>query len=430
MAKLLSHLDALSERQMTLLEKGSTSLACHLEYWGLQRRENMVMYAARQKGMCRVGHIPFPSMVSCAAKAREAIEMELQLASLLQTEFGNQPWTLAETSYELFKTKPRDTFKRGGYLAEVFFDGVPENAMWYPGWRAIIYEGADGEWHLGPGECDAQGLYFVRDGEKHYYTLFGDDAARFGTTGTWKVRCQDETYQYPSVSSTTDGDPEDAPDGAAGGPAASPRPAAGPAEPGSPVTGNAPAVPEEQPHLGGRRVASPGRRVHPPTRYQPTEYPSSLLGALGSPPLQTGPGWRGLGGVEPAASPGSPARQASPDSSPQPPPPQALPRAAESGPGGAAVLGNRGPAVEDGHVYLMLTGSAAKLKTWRWRLHKHHRRYFGRISSTFWWTTGSRNTGKCVDARVIITFRGSAMRETFLHRVSVPPGVTAEPFLA
>ncbi|AFS89112.1 E2 [Equus caballus papillomavirus 5] len=424
MAKLLGHLDAVTEKQMTLLEKGSTNLECHLEYWGLCRREAALCYAARQSGLQRVGPFGLPSLASSAAKAKEAIEMELHLTGLLNSAYSKEPWTLAECSQELFRTCPRDTFKKGGFLAEVIFDGKKENAMWYPGWSKVYFQLPDGTWERGEGGCDGSGLFYLEGQTKNYYTVFADDAARYSSTGTWQVTCRNETFSSPIVSSSSGGDSEeggsgDRPDGQCRDPSTR--------WVGS-ISGNPRGLFEEESPDGGRRVAA---AVWVPPKQQGQSAPpvhDGGDGGGGTPCSDPEPGVGGEGVLGDSSAPSTVQGTDAPDSSSTQTTPQTNPVASPARVKRVDVLDGRGNPIipgAGGDVFLVVQGTATQLKSWRWRVHQHHRSLCSGISSTFWWTEGKRNGCSHKSARVLVTFKQPRQRTEFLRKVSMPRGMSA-----
>lgn len=215
MENLRDRLSALQEDLLTLYETGSADIASQIQHWHLQRQENVLYYFARNHGIYRLGYQTIPNLQVAQIKAKEAIEMELTLKSLQKSKYGSEPWTLTDTSRELYKAAPSDTFKKEGFTVELKFDGDPNNVMAYTAW-GYIYVQTDDNWEKVKGHVDYDGLYYEHDGYRHYYVQFAQEAAKFGATGQWEVQYKNVLLSSPvdSVSSTSDGYPGSYPDSA------------------------------------------------------------------------------------------------------------------------------------------------------------------------------------------------------------------------
>ena len=106
MESLTERFDAVQENLLELFESGSDNIEDQILYWNLMRKEGILLYYARQKGISRLGLQHVPSLAVSEFKAKQAIMMTLQLESLKNSEFGREKWTLQDTSLELYNTEP------------------------------------------------------------------------------------------------------------------------------------------------------------------------------------------------------------------------------------------------------------------------------------------------------------------------------------
>lgn len=178
---------------MNLYEAGLKNIDAQIEHWEIIRRQYVLFYYARKEGYKNLGLQPLPALTVSEYKAKEAIQLVLLLKSLKKSPFGNEDWTLTETSAELLLTPPRNCFKKDAFIVDVYFDHNPQNSFPYTNWDRLYVQDEDDRWYLTSGQVDYNGLYFVDNhNEKSYFTLFTTDAERYGTTGEWTVKYKNE----------------------------------------------------------------------------------------------------------------------------------------------------------------------------------------------------------------------------------------------
>ncbi|QDY91920.1 E2 [Equus caballus papillomavirus 9] len=407
MERLRKALDAVLEEQMLLYEGGSTCIFEQVKFWQTMRRENCLYHACRQKGLQRVGPLPIPSLAASAARARVAIGMELRLTSLAQSAFAEEPWTMTDTSHETFCAAPTETFKKEGSVVTVTFDGERGNDMWYTKWGRVYYQGLDDTWYVSRSYVDSQGLWYLREGQQHYYVKFAEDANRYGKHGTWEVKDGNETFYHPLVTSTTGDNTEGVPASVCG-------------PCGSPDT---PRSPQRRSHLGRRRLASSDCSPQQSKRYCSSQHRG---GTPGLPPCEHDPptpvsGSQGVPSPSPSTpcvqSPGSTAAASIPSLGSPLEPSDSSER---SGPGLSPV----GPGLPvKGAPFLVLSGKPNQLKCMRYRVRKAHSDLFVGISTTFFWT--DTETAGRLGARMLVHFGTEEQCHRFRTTVPLPPGVTA-----
>nr|UJP31696.1 E2 protein [Equus caballus papillomavirus 2]UXM19324.1 E2 protein [Equus caballus papillomavirus 2]UXM19330.1 E2 protein [Equus caballus papillomavirus 2] len=413
MENLHRALDALAERQMTLYERGSTNLVDHLDLWFCQRKENVMLHAARKHGVQRVGCLPVPSLATSAAKAKGAIGMTLLIESLLKSPFAGEPWSMTDVSREMYAAPPCDTFKKGGYVVEVLFSQDSHDAMWYTGWQHVYYQGSDGQWLKTPGGVDSRGLFFDREGTRDYYVDFQKESNKYGTGGHWVVKVGSQTLSSPVVTSTTGdcGEPAAPPGsggrGSATGASHAPVSSAGPADNGCGHLADADGVPSQSPRCvshSHRNSPDGGRK----RKAEPSHPRARGPGLLGTPP-------------SPALLQGEDAPDSSHSSQTRPPH-----HAETEGPAGKSGVVVRRDVSVGGSSFLVLTGRAPQLKCLRYRLKKSHSKKFCEVTTTFFLT---RSSGKerAGQAKILLTFDSPGQCSSFWRDFPLPPGVTAQP---
>lgn len=211
MERLHSLLESVQEDLLTLYEKDSDSLDDQIRQWELIRRENAILYAARRQGITRLGMQMVPTLASSETKARHAIEMHMYLLSLKRSPFGDEPWTLQQTTRERFLTAPEYCFKKGGVDVDVVFDNEKANSVRYTAWQDIYYQGAEDEWHKVLGRIEHKGLVYTQiDGLQVYYVDFASEAAIYSQTGTWQVYSNNKPI-LPDTSATRSSAPRKSP---------------------------------------------------------------------------------------------------------------------------------------------------------------------------------------------------------------------------
>ena len=203
MEKLKDRYDAVQEALLNLYEHASNDIDTQIKHWELTRQENAILYVARQKGLKSLGMHPVPSLATSENKAKDAIKMHLLLKSLKDSPFGNETWSLTETSLELLNTPPKNCFKKRGYTVDVLYDRDEDKVYPYTAWEQIYFQDEHNMWHKTHGAVDYYGLYFYDvNGYKVYYVKFDDKAKTLSVTGEWEVRYKNKTIS-PSVTSSS-----------------------------------------------------------------------------------------------------------------------------------------------------------------------------------------------------------------------------------
>nr|WJJ59259.1 MAG: E2 protein [Hydrurga leptonyx papillomavirus 2] len=200
METLSQRLDAVQEKLLSLYEEGSTDLMQQVLHWSLLRQENVLMHFARQKGVRRLGYQPVPTLAVSQEKAKQAIEMELLLASLSKSEYSSEPWTMPETSREMMLAPPANKFKKQGETVEVIFGSDKENAMRYTAWKFVYYMDSKDAWHKTPGHVSHAGLWYYEGDCACFYVDFKDEALKHGSRD-WTVIFKNTVFS--SVDSVT-----------------------------------------------------------------------------------------------------------------------------------------------------------------------------------------------------------------------------------
>nr|AYA94011.2 MAG: E2 protein [Human papillomavirus] len=194
---------AQQEMQMTLIEKESTDLSDHIAYWDAVRLENLLGFYARKEGFKQLGLQPLPTLLVLEYKCKEAMKMKLLLESLSKSQYADEPWTLSEVSAELMNTNPKNCFKKRPFTVTVYFDNDEQNSYPYICWEYIYYQDDKNMWHKVNGDVDINGLFFREvTGDFTYFTLFQPDAEKYGHTGHWSVKFNNQTL-FTSVTSST-----------------------------------------------------------------------------------------------------------------------------------------------------------------------------------------------------------------------------------
>lgn len=202
MDALNARFDALQEKQLDLYEKDPETLEEAIELWDLVRRENVLMHYARKTGRTRLGLQPLPTLQVSEAQAKKAIQMQLYLTSLQNTEYANEKWTLQDTSEMTFMSDPSFCFKKQPRPVKVVFDGEPENALRHTLWLYIYYQDDDDKWHKTKSDVDINGIFYDVNGDKVYYQDFRKDARRYSMYGQWEVTYNNKTFSSSIVSSS------------------------------------------------------------------------------------------------------------------------------------------------------------------------------------------------------------------------------------
>ncbi|AHJ81387.1 putative early E2 protein [Eptesicus serotinus papillomavirus 1] len=423
MSELQSRLDSIQDHILELFERQSTDLKDHEQYWLLIRREQAILFLARQKHV-RLS-MPVPSQAASKSRARDAIEMSLLIKGLSESQYGTEEWTLQQVSRERLLAPPEYTFKKGGRPITVMFDDMPDNTAEYTAWDLIYYQDADNQWQKAKGDVDMEGLFYKdSEGDKVYYVDFSREATKYGRTGKWSLLYNNNALASVDSPGYRDSDTESSPD-------SSPVPARSSrnSKSRSPAKDT-----RRRPRLwlrsksrsrsrsrsssrssGRSRSRSPFRRGASTVLTERTRRsPGSHLQSPGSPVSSTSAGRRGSAGPRRLGSSSRP-RELAPDqvgSSRQTVssrPRSSLERLLEEA---------RDP------PGLLLTGPPNTLKCYRYSLKNKHSSLFTLISTTFHWTE-SKGPKRIGDGKMVIMFDDEAAREWFLKTVSLPRTLAA-----
>ncbi|AST11577.1 E2 protein [Sus scrofa papillomavirus 2] len=195
MERICHRLNVVQEELLSLYETAQTSLQSQIRHWDLVRKEMIFFYAARQSGVDSIGFQKVPPLQVSQAKAKEAIEMQMILQSLGESDFAQEQWTLSDTSRELWLCPPQGCFKKHGSSVDVWYDENPENANRYVSWGSIYHLDGNERWRKTEGLCDHTGLYYVDEsGYRRYYIKFSVDAKRYSATGQWEVKFKNQIF--------------------------------------------------------------------------------------------------------------------------------------------------------------------------------------------------------------------------------------------
>lgn len=380
MEKLRDRYDSVQDALLNLYENATNDLETQIQYWDLTRQEHIILYYARQQGLKRLGLHPVPSLATSEHKAKDAIKMTLYLRSLQESPFGNEPWSLTETSLELFNTPPSNCFKKDGYTVDVLYDRDPEKLFPYTGWHHIYFQGEDNLWHKTQGQVDYYGLYYYDDfGDKVYYIKFDEKAKTLSVTGEWEVKFQNKTIS-PSVTSSSTSTWKSA---SSPGPSSSRhsetreesyRRLQEEPESGLGTTKTATAVR----YTRGRRQREPGTPRGTPAKRRRAATPDSTRSAVPS-PEQVGSSHRSVG------------REYS------------------------SRLERLQAEAWDPPV-LIVKGGANTLKCWRYRFKTRNSKLFLYATTVFKWVDLDN------DSRILLAFKDENQRTLFVNTVTLPKG--------
>ena len=370
---------------MTLIEKESNDLKDHLEYWKSVRAENIIAYYARKENITRLGLQPLPTLQVTEYKAKEAINMQLLIQSLLKSKYAMERWTLGETSAESINSSPRNCFKKSPFIVNVLFDNDEKNSFPYTCWEFIYYQDEHNMWHKTQGLVDHDGCYYKEiNGDSVYFILFQPDAVKYGNTGLWTVKFKNKTI-LASVSSSRNSN-------------SSSEARAGP----STVDFSSPESPRE--------------RLHQNTESSNTESPTSSTPGLRR-------RRRGRESGEPGTTNETPERRGTKrklgaDSAPTAA--QVGSRSQTVARRGLSRLGRLQAEAWDPPIALF-TGQQNNLKCWRNRCNTKHSSLFVCFSSVWKWLGPNADGGA---AKVLVAFKNTSQRELFLSIVHIPKNTT------
>lgn len=345
---------------MDLWDKDSQALGDHVEHWSLLRREATLLTAARVSGVSRAGYTVVPALAACEAKAKNAIKMHLLLKSLQETQFSREPWTLAQTSAEMWSAVPIDTFKKDGYNVEVIFGHEEDNKMQYTVWGSVYVPGVDGAgWQKVSSVVNSVGVHYTAWGNTVTYVDFSQESDLYGGQGAWEVRRDGNViYSHDPVTSSTDSCCQPILESS---------------------DNNTSDTTTDSVDLGPRtqKEKSRGGRIRWPLTSTPTTLPVAY-------------------------------RQ--PDTN------------SDSDCDNRRTWGQRGDCLCGGSPVIVLKGEPNQLKCMRYRLTRNHRHSFVDISSTWCWSSAPRTAGG-TRGRVTVIFESEQQRDQFRSRVPVPRGV-------
>ncbi|BAO74125.1 regulatory protein E2 [Human papillomavirus type 78] len=367
METLASRLDVCQDKMLELYEKDSNKLEDQITHWYLVRVENALLYKARECGLTHIGHQVVPPLSVTKAKARSAIEVHVALQQLQQSTYGEEPWTLRDTSREMWDAAPKGCWKKRGVTVEVRYDGDESKAMCYVHWKEIIVQNiSDDQWVKVAGHVSHEGLYYIHEEEKTFYVKFKDDAYVYGDTGDWEVRVGGKVihkHAFDPVSSTRE------------------VPASGPlctytstTHTSTETQVGAPEEPEQKRQRLEAVNCEQWQRQRQPTQ------PSSTQATKRAGPLDTG-----------------------------------RPNDCDT----TSAYTVRQQNYPDCAPVIHLRGDPNSLKCFRYRLQNGKRKLYTRSTSTWRWSCESENQA----AFVTIWYTCEAQRAEFLQTVKIPPGL-------
>ncbi|AER38250.1 E2 protein [Crocuta crocuta papillomavirus 1] len=368
METLSQLLESLQNDMLTLYEKDSDRLTDQITHWHLNRKEQTLYYGARQRGITRIGYNHVPSLAASQQRAKQAIEQELILRTLLDSEFGEEPWNLMQTSRERLLAPPAYCFKKGGHNIDVKFNNDSQNIARYVLWDFIYYQDSEDKWRVSKGYVDETGLYYETElGIKIYYVNFHDEAAKYGNSDVYEVV---KTPLTTPVSTST----------------------------------------------SGLNTASPGPHSDSGTPRRKTSTPVKSRKKSGRHALPKTPVGRRFGRRK-----GERVSTATPSS--KPPSPEQIGSSHQSVPvrGGGGRLGRLLAEARDPPC-IVIRGDPNTVKCLRYRFKQQYQNLFWGVSTTWSWTwKGSEQSKR---SRIIFLFTDDDQREKFLNTVKLPKSVS------
>lgn len=403
MEMLQARLESVQEKLLDLYEQNSTDLDSHVLRWTLERKEHVYLYALRSKyNVKRVGLQVVPPTAVSECKAKQAIEMQLALEALSKF-FSNEPWTLAQTSWESYMTSPEKCFKKGGTTLEVIFDNDPKNSAEYILWASVYFKTAENSWLVSSGEVDTKGLYYEdEEYNKVYYVDFSSEATKYGAT-KWSFTFKNKFFASPFSGRARTRSPTgvsplvDAPDSAA---------AKNTCQQSSSTQVSPDSTPSRHNRRRSGRTGGPRERRKRPPSPNATSTPRSK--APYSKRNTKTPEFRGR--RSPVLQYPLPTEVASVRHNiPQP---------------GGGRLGRLLCEARDPFV-VVFRGSANALKCYRYRLQNQYSTTFSKVSSTWKWASSDDAVGNNPDgSRLTVLFENAEQREMFLNTVPHPKTFT------
>lgn len=400
-------LNSIQNQILDLYEQNSTRLDDHITLWNLMRKEYALLFYARKQGLTRLGGQILPSSASSQSSAKEAIKQALYLQSLRDSQYGDEPWTLQETSKERLNAEPEQCFKKGGTQIDVMFDKDPENVSRYVLWTWIYHQDDNDAWVKTRGRVDHKGLYYLDEqGDRVSYIDFSEEAMKYSNTALWTV--MHNSIVLPDDSSTS----EEAHAGTSDT-----------SEVREPPTSADEWLKEleeaQDPEIqGSRRRGRPHSTPRQPKRLR-EEKGGGGGGGGGRGRLRFSGRLRrgGRGGR------GRPSRSLFNERAvPRPPSAAEVGRSTKTveGPSRSRLEGLLKEARDP--PFVGLKGKSNTLKCVRYRLKGHYGQYFDKITTTWQWTSSTGND-RCGDGRILILFKDDAQRSRFLDQVKLPKSV-------
>lgn len=437
METLNERFNALQEKLMDIYESGKDDLETQITHWLLLRQEQVLLHYARKQGVMRLGYQPVPTLATSEAKAKDAIGMGIVLQSLQKSPYGNEPWTLVQTSLESYRSPPANCFKKGPMNIEVYFDGDQENVMCYTVWSFIYFQTQEDTWEKTQGHVDYKGAYYMDGSFKNYYIEFETDALRFSKTGQWEVHVNKDTVFAPVTSSSPTAGDGAVPGTSINSVSRSRLPATAPTQlqriprteagrycrkDSSPTSTSR--RKERQQKTSARRSRSRSRGRQKPTRGGQRRRRTRSSSRDTS--VSSDSGRRGRGGRSPTPTPNTRSRSRSRsragDSSRGGISPSAVGTSVRSvGRTNSGRLERLLADAKDPPV-ILLRGNTNCLKCYRYRVKKKHGDLVKYISTTWSWVGGD-TSDRVGRSRMLVAFTSYTQRERFIQVMKLPPNV-------
>nr|AEX31153.1 E2 protein [Human papillomavirus] len=374
-AEFRERLDQLQEALINLYEASPADLDSQIKYYSLLRKESVLKYYCRKENITNLGLHPLPALRVSEHNAKVAIEMVLVLKSLKKSAYAKESWTMADTNSDLYKSPPKNCFKKGPFEVEVWFDNDKANAFPYICWDWIYYQDDQDVWHKVKGEYDYNGLFYrEQNGDVSYYLLFEKDSHRFGKSGEWTVNARNEQISLPITSFAR-------------------RSAAVPSQ----TSGDQHTTSSDAPSTSKARGA-----------------PKSDEEAAPGPSLRKSLRRRRGGGREGEST----AKRQRLSRLPGVPTPEEVGRSHRSVTGPSHSRLERLQAEARDPPIILIRGPANKLKCWRYRINDKKLHFKVRTSTVWKWVQNTSDD----NGRMLLAFESVSDRELFLQSVTIPKG--------
>nr|ABP99907.1 E2 [human papillomavirus 97] len=184
---LSERLSVLQDKILDHYENDSKDIHSQINYWQLIRLENAIFFAAREHGIQTLNHQVVPAFNISKNKAYKAIELQMALKGLAQSQYNTEEWTLQDTCEELWNTEPTQCFKKSGQTVEVYYDCNKDNCMSYVAWKCVYYMTEAGTWDKTEACVSHWGLYYMKEGIKTFYVQFEHESKKYGNSNKWEV---------------------------------------------------------------------------------------------------------------------------------------------------------------------------------------------------------------------------------------------------